>query len=441
MALKISAAEYHRRRRQLSLTLGVESVLIVPAAHEARRNRDVHYPFRQASDFSWLTGFPEPDAIAVLIPQRRRYRFILFCHPQDPTHEIWTGHRYGLEGAKTQFGAHHAYPLAELEQKLPELIAGRRRIYVPFDQYEQIAPQLWRWIRQLRTRTQRTVLTPTELIDAGVILHEARLRKSRAEIALLRQAAEIAATAHKSTMRLCRPGLNEADLENHFLYTCAQQGARYSAYPPIVGSGVNGCILHYVDNKAVLQAGDLVLMDAGCEWQGYASDITRTFPVNGRFTSAQREIYNIVLQAQQAALAHAKPGQAYHSLHDAAVRVITQGLWDLGLIGTESESLRELLTDQAYKPFYMHQTGHWLGLDVHDVGAYQENGHSRRLEPGMVLTVEPGIYLADKPSIPEPYRRIGIRIEDDIVITDTGYDLLSAQVPKESAAIEAWMAG
>lgn len=433
-------SEHRRRRRQLLEAIGPEAILILPAASEVTRNRDVHYPFRQNSDFLWLTGFPEPDALAVLAPKHKEGDYILFTRARDPERETWDGRRYGPEGARAHFQAKAAYALADIDEKLPELLASRRRLYYPFAQEDAFDRRVMHWLRAARAQTRQGISAPSELIDSGELLHEARLRKSPAELALMQAAARISAAAHSELMRACRPGMTERQLENRFVLQCAEQGGHQQAYSPIVAGGANACILHYIDNEAPLRDGDLVLIDAGCELHGYASDITRTFPVNGRFSPAQRDLYALVLQAQQAALAKAKPGATWEHLHQAALRVLTQGLKRLGFFTATDADVKHLIKDKAYQPFYMHRTGHWLGLDVHDVGAYKNNGRWRAFEPGMTLTIEPGLYVAPDADAPEPYRGIGIRIEDDILITADGHQVLSAAVPKHIEQIEALMA-
>jgi Xaa-Pro aminopeptidase len=439
MKIGISQNEHRRRRRALLEAIGPDGVLIIPAATEMLRNRDVHYPFRQNSDFLWLTGFPEPDAVAVLAPRHKEGDYVLFVRPKNPEREQWDGRRFGTEGALERFGAKAAHPLSDIDEKLPELLASRRRLYYPFGQDNAFDLRVMHWLRAVRAQARKGVSAPTELVDSGELLHEARLRKSEAERYIMHEAARISAAAHRALMTGCRPGISEQQLESLFLHSCAEQRAREQAYPPIVAGGANACILHYVENHARLKDGDLVLIDAGCELLGYASDITRTFPINGRFNPAQRELYQLVLAAQRAAIAKARPGEPWNAPHEAALRVLTRGLVDLGFIEGTRKNVRQLIKDEKYKPFYMHRTGHWLGLDVHDVGAYKRDGKWRTLEPGMTLTIEPGLYVAPDAEVPERYRGIGIRIEDDVLITDTGAEILSRDVPKDPDEIEALM--
>ncbi|MFD2111529.1 Xaa-Pro aminopeptidase [Thiorhodococcus fuscus] len=432
----MTASEYKRRRRALAKALGRGAVVILPAAREVVRNRDVHYPFRQDSDFAYLTGFPEPDAFAVLIPKRKDGEFVLFCRPSDPEREQWNGRRLGVEGAVAVCGADRAYPLSELDERMPELIEGCGRLYYPIGTDAGLDQQVMGWVNKVRSKVRLGAVAPNTFVAIESLLHEQRLRKSPAEQKVMRRAARISAQAHCRLMRLAAPGLGERDLETEFQHACAEQGARHLAYPSIVGGGINGCILHYVENDATLRDGDLVLIDAGCELEGYASDITRTFPVNGRFTRPQREVYELVLEAQCAAIAKSRPGVSWNAPHEAAVKALTKGLVRLGIL---SGKVGKLIEEEAYKPYYMHRTGHWLGMDVHDVGNYKSDGDWRRLEPGMVLTVEPGLYLPDTEAVPKPYRGIGIRIEDDVLITEDGNEILTADVPKDPDEIEALM--
>ncbi len=432
----IPAADYQRRRRALLHHLSATGLAILPAAHATTRNRDVQHPFRQHSDFSYLTGFPEPDALAVLIPKRKDGEFFLFCQPRDPEREQWDVTRCGIEGAMTHFGADQAHPLSEIDTILPTLIDGKMQLYFPIGNDSLFDQRVFFWVNQVRDKVRTGAVAPNTFIHLDSILHEQRLYKTKAEIALMRRAAQISAQAHCHVMRCCKPGMTELGLETEFHHVCANAGARFNAYPTIVGGGKNACILHYTANSALLHDGDLVLIDAGCELQDYASDITRTFPVNGRFSPAQRELYLLVLRAQLAAIDCAQPGKRWNEPHDAAVRVLTKGLIRLGIL---SGKVNTLIKEEAYKPYYMHRTGHWLGMDVHDVGAYKQDGEWRILAPGMVLTIEPGLYLPNTDAVPEPYRQLGIRIEDDILITRHGNEVLSAAVPKHPDAIEALM--
>ena len=444
MSAAASAKELKRRRRAAAKAVGSGGVLILPAAAEVIRNRDVHYPFRQDSDFSYLTGFPEPDAVAVIVPKRKQGEFVLFCRPRDPEREVWDGHRFGVDGAIEHFGADEAHALEDLDEKLPELMADRTRVFYPLGTDADLDLGVMAWLRAVRAKARTGVRAPTELVTSDRIVHEQRLIKTKPELQLMRRAAAFSAAAHKRLMQRCRPGLNEQQLETEFLHACAERGARYQAYSPIVGGGHNACVLHYVDNDDTLRDGDLVLVDAGCELHGYASDITRTFPVNGCFTASQRMLYTLVLEAQKAAILSVKPGHRWDAPHRAALRVLTRGLVELGLIEGSKKDVSRLIKEEKYKPFYMHRTGHWLGMDVHDVGDYKVDGQWRKLEPGMVLTVEPGLYIAPDAEVANEtaaqFRGIGIRIEDDVLVTDDGHEILSRDAPKEIDEIEQLMA-
>jgi len=429
--------EFKRRRRQLMQMMGPGSVAILPAAPEVVRNRDVHYPYRPDSDFYYLTGFSEPEAIAVLIPGRRQAEYVLFCRERDEKRERWDGPRAGQEKAVQEFGADDSFPIADCEEILPGLLEECTRVFYAMGSNPDLDKRLADWVNQIRGKARTGVHGPVEFIALDHYLHEMRLYKSAAEVQRMRQAAKITSAAHVRLMQTCRPGMHEYELEAEFIHECATRGARFQAYPSIVGGGGNACVLHYVDNRDELKDGDLVLVDAGCEYGYYASDITRTFPVNGRFNPAQRAIYELVLAAQEAAIAKVKPGNHWNDPHDAAVRVITKGLIDLGLLkGTPTHLIKE----QAYAKFYMHRTGHWLGMDVHDVGDYKVDGAWRELEPGMTLTVEPGIYIpAGMRGVPKKFWNIGIRIEDDVLVTADGHEVLTRDAPKAVAEIEALM--
>jgi Xaa-Pro aminopeptidase len=434
----MSRALYQRRRRALLAEMPPDSLLLLPAAGEAVRSRDVDHPFRQDSDLLYLTGFPEPDALALLAPGRKGGEFVLFCRPHDPEKETWNGARAGLEGAIADYRAAEAHPIAELDERMPALLEGRNRVYYPLGRDPAFDRRLMDWLAVVRAKVRGGVRAPSELVASDRLLHERRLVKDAAELRTMRRAARISAGAHRRAMQHCRPGLWEYQLEAVLVHHCADRGARFQAYPPIVGSGANACVLHYVDNGHRLRDGDLVLIDAGCELDGYASDITRTFPVNGRFTAPQRELYELVLAAQAAAIAKAVPGNRWNDPHDAAVRTLTAGLVELGILSGTRRSVPKLIREGRYKPFYMHRTGHWLGMDVHDVGDYRVGDDWRRFEPGMVLTVEPGLYIAaGNAEAPPAYRDIGIRIEDDVAITDDGHEILTAEAPKDPLAIEA----
>jgi Xaa-Pro aminopeptidase len=438
----MSSSEYKRRRRRLLKAIGPASVAILSAAPERVRNRDVHYPYRQDSDFAYLTGFMEPESLLVLAPGRKQGEYVLFCRPRDEKKEIWDGRRAGVEGARAHFGASEAHPIEDVDVELPKLLEDRERIYYPLGRAPELDRRVMDWIQVVKGRARAGVRAPEELVSLDRVLHELRLFKSSSELKTMRRAARISAEAHRQVMRACRPEMWEYELEARFVQVCAERGGRFQAYPPIVGSGANACVLHYVDNRHRLVDGDLVLIDAGCELEGYASDITRTFPVNGRFAPAQRELYELVLAAQQAAIGKAVPGNRWDDPHREAVRVLTRGLVELGVLEGNGKRLSKLIKEERYKPYFMHRTGHWLGMDVHDVGEYKMKGKWRLLEPGMVLTVEPGLYIGgEREEVPERYRGIGIRVEDDVAITEDGNEVLSAGVPKSVADIETWMAG
>lgn len=437
--MPISKQEFARRRRNLMAQMEADSIAIVPSAREQLRNRDVHYPFRQDSDFQYLTGFDEPDAVLVLLPGRSHGEVVLFCRERDPAMELWNGYRAGPEGACQRFGADDAFPVGDIDDILPGLIEGRERVYYAMGRNAEFDRRVMQWVNVIRSKVRSGAHPPGEFLDLDHLLHDLRLYKSAGELRVMREAAAISARAHMRAMRACHPGVTEYQLEAELLHEFASNGARLPAYSSIVGSGANGCILHYHENSATIRDGDLVLIDAGCELDYYAADITRTFPANGRFSREQQALYEVVLEAQLAALEVIRPGQHWNQPHDMTVRVITQGLVDLGLLDGE---LDELIETEAYKPFYMHRAGHWLGMDVHDVGDYKVGGAWRVLEPGMVMTVEPGIYVSPRnSSVARKWRGIGIRIEDDVAVTRQGHEVLSGDVPKRPAEIEKLMAG
>ncbi len=432
------STEFQRRRRQLMRMLGNDAIAILPTSPEHVRNRDVLHPFRPDSDFYYLTGFPEPEAVAVLMPGRRHAQYILFCREKDPAREMWDGRRAGLEGAVEQYGADDAFPFSDLDDIMPGLLEQRERVFYAMGCNSDFDQRVSGWVNQVRSRSRAGAHMPTEFIALDHYLHDMRLYKSRSEVAVMRKAARLSAAAHRELMRGCRPGDAEYQLASRFSHYCEMRGATGLAYPSIVGGGDNACILHYVENAEPLRDGDLVLIDAGCEIDCYASDITRTFPVNGRFTEPQRQLYQLVLDAQLAAIDKVRPGNHWNDPHEAAVRVLTRGLLRLGLLkGTLANALKK----ESYKKFYMHRTGHWLGMDVHDVGDYKIDGHWRELEPGMVLTVEPGLYIPrGMRGVAKKWQGIGIRIEDDVLVTRDGPDVLSRDAPKAIDEIEALMA-
>ncbi len=433
----IKQKEYAKRRQQLMRMAGEDSVIIVCASPERVRNRDVHYPYRQNSDFLYLTGFREPDALLVMLPDKKSGASILFCRERDLEREMWDGPMVGLEGAVADYGMDEAQPWAQLEKLLPGLLQDRERIYYDLGRDPRFDQRLIGWLNDFRDKPRKNFHAPEEIHALDHMLHDLRLFKSREELAVMRRSAQVAIEAHERAMKACRPGLNEADIHAELLYTFTRHQCEPS-YSPIVGGGANACILHYIANKAPLNDGDLLLIDAGAELDGYASDITRTFPVNGKFSGPQRDLYNVVLEAQTAAIKKAVAGKPWQEMHDEAVRVATQGMIDLGILKL---SLEDELEQEGYKHFYVHNTGHWLGLDVHDVGEYQVDGHSRELEPGMVLTVEPGIYIPPHDtSVKKCFRGLGIRIEDNVAITKTTPLVLSDGLVKSADDVEALMA-
>lgn len=422
-------SELQQRRQQLSSHIKSDELIVFMAAPEYLRNGDVLYPYRQNSDFYYLTGFSEPDAIALLIPDSKKGKFILFNRAEDSAAAIWNGECIGQIRARKEYGADEAYPINQLEVKLSEYIANTRVCYYLGD--ETINHQVLARINKILTHLKKTpVEYAKKLVDS---VHEMRLKKSPTELDCLRQAAHISGQAHLRAMGACRPGLYEYQLEAELMYEFYRQGSQALAYPNIVASGANSCILHYTDNRAQLKSGDVVLIDAGCEYQNYASDITRTFPVNGRFNPEQKAIYHIVLKAQQAIIALIKPGIAWNQLQKTCVDYVTQGLMDLGLL---KGNLNDLIQQKSYQKFYMHGCSHWLGLDVHDVGTYKLEKKWRNLEPEMVFTVEPGIYIRPATDIDEKWWNIGIRIEDDVRVTSAACEVLTAQTPKDLADIE-----
>jgi len=430
--------EFARRRKRLMQAMGEGAVAILPSAPLRLRNRDVEYTYRPDSDFYYLTGFPEPDAVAVLAPGREHGEYILFCRERDPQQETWTGKRAGQEGAVERYGADDSFPIADIDDILPGLLERRERVFYTMGTHPDFDQRLIGWVNRLRTQARAGVHTPGEFVALEHILHDMRLYKSSAEVKTMRRAARISVKAHRRAMQMCRPGMKEYQIEAELLHTFMHSGSRLAAYPSIVGGGANGCILHYTDNDGVLNDGDLLLIDAGAESECYASDITRTFPVNGEFSKAQRAVYEVVLAAQQAAIEAVQPGNHWNDPHMAAVEVLTEGLVELGLLKGRPETL---IDKEAYRRFYMHRTGHWLGMDVHDVGDYKVEGEWRVLEPGMTLTVEPGIYIpAGSKGVAKKWWNIGIRIEDDVLVTKGGHEVLTGELEKEPDDIEALMA-
>jgi Xaa-Pro aminopeptidase len=462
------------RRQRFAEAIG-DAIAIVPGGQEVRRNNDVHYPFRQSSDFFFLTGFEEPEAVAVFNPSSAKERYVLFVRPRDRQLEIWNGRRAGVEGAVAAYGADAAYTIEELDDRLRGWLIDQPTLYYRLGN-PAFDARITRQLVELRGARSRGHNAPVRLEDPGPILHAMRLRRSPAELASQRRACEISAVSHAEAMRYARPGLHEYQVQAALEFICRAQGSPRDGYPSIVASGANACILHYQENRRRLEDGDLLLIDAGCEYGYHTADITRTFPVNGRFTAPQRAVYEVVLRAQQAAIAEARPGNRYEAMHEAARRVLAEGLIALGAL---PRGLDESLAMHHYREFYMHGTGHWVGMDVHDVGDYRVEGRSRVLEPGMVVTVEPGLYfdperesvtfalhefsedemwdrrfrlgmtaakrLEDEEKakaakvthpVPATLRGIGVRIEDDVLITETGHEVLTAGAPKTVADVE-----
>jgi len=427
--------EYARRRRHLMELIGAGGIAVLPAAPERIRSRSTAYEYRQDSDFFYVTGFEEPEAVAVLIPGRRQGEFVMFCRERNKERELWDGARAGPEGAVNEYGADDAFPMEDIEDILPGLIEQSERVYYSMGVYQEFDQRLLGWMNELHSRRQ-SGHAPDELIALDHLLHEMRLFKSRREATIMKQSARIAVAAHRRAMSVCEPGMMEYELEAEFLHEFARHGAACS-YSPIVAAGANACVLHYTANNAELKDGDLVLIDAGCEYELYASDVTRTFPVNGEYTEPQRALYEVVYAASEAAIDQASPGNHWNDPHDAAVKEITRGLRDLGIL---KGRLPSLVKAGAYRPFFMHKTGHWLGMDVHDVGDYKVAEDWRLLEPGMVMTIEPGIYISpDERGVAKRWRGIGIRLEDDVHVTKQGPQVLTAGLPATADEIQRHM--
>ena len=415
---------------------GDDAILVLPGAPERIRSRDTHYPYRQDSDLWYLTGFPEPEAVLVLVPGRAHGEALLFCRERDPEREGWDGPRAGPEGAVDVHGMDDAYPIADLDEILPGLLEGRSRVYYHFGRDAEFDLKLIGWLNRVRAQVRHGAQPPHEFLELGHLLDEMRLFKSREELRLMQRAADISVDAHETVMRAVRPGMREYELQALLEYAFRRNDA-VPAYGSIVGAGANACVLHYIANDGPVRDGDLVLVDAGAEYRGYAADITRTFPANGRFGKAQRELHDVVDQAQAAAMSQARPGVPYEAGHQAAVEALTEGLLRLGLL---KGSLEKNLQGGDYRRFYRHKTGHWLGLDVHDVGDYRIDGESRLLEPGMVFTIEPGLYIPpDDTRVAAKWRGIGIRTEDDILVTKDGHKVLTGNLARSADEIEAFM--
>jgi len=433
----IGRAEFAKRRRRLMDAMGEGGIAIVPAAPMRMRNRDVEHPYRQDSDFQYLTGFPEPEAVAVLAPGREHGEFVLFNRERNPAAETWVGPRAGQQGACEIFGADDSFPTADIDDILPGILETRSRVYYAMGCNPEFDRRILGWVNLLRQKARSGVHVPGEFIALDHVLHDMRLYKSGAEIKAMRLAAQASVAAHRRAMELCRPGLTEYQVEAELLHAFMHHGCRWPAYPPIVAGGANACILHYTENAAVLHKGELLLIDAAAEHECYAADITRTFPVSGTYTRPQRALYELVLAAQAAAIAQVRPGKHWNAPHEAAIETLTEGLVSLGLL---KGRVNQLIKKEAYREFYMHRTGHWLGMDVHDVGDYKLEGEWRVLEPGMTLTVEPGLYVrAGTAGVAKKWWNIGIRIEDDVLVGKDGPVVLTADLPKHPDQIEALM--
>ena len=435
----ITNKEYSARRKELMSLMHSNSIAIISAAPEKVRSRDTHYPYKQNVNLSYLCGFPEPESVLVLIPGRSQGEMVLFCRDKDPLRETWDGYREGPEGAVSNFGADDAFPIADIDDILPNLIEGKDRLYYAIGKDPEFDRHLMDWVNHVRNQRGNGALPPGEFVDLDHFINEMRLFKTAGELKIMRKAAEISVSAHSRAMKASKPGVFEYQLQAEIEHEFAVHGSAGAAYTSIVGGGKNGCILHYIENRDALKDGDLVLIDAGCEYQNYAADITRTFPVNGKFSDEQAAIYDIVLQAQTDAIAVIGPGIEYNKTNEATVLAITQGLVDLGILHGDVD---ELIASEAHREFYMHGAGHWLGMDVHDVGDYKIDGQWRVYEPGMVVTIEPGIYIAPgNPNVDKKWHGIAVRIEDDIVVTKDGNENITAGVPKKRDQIEALMAG
>ncbi len=429
------AKQFKTRRLALMQSMG-SGVAIIPTAPEVIRNRDSHYPYRFDSYFYYLTGFREPEAVLLLVAGSTP-KSILFCRDKDMEREIWDGFRHGPAGALAEFGFDEAYSISQLDELAPRIIANQQKIFYSLGADAAWDARVTQWLNQLHAQNRNGISAPSEMVDARSLIDEMRLFKSDYELGTMRDAANISAQAHQHAMQMTRPHMMEYEIEAKFLHEFYRHGAQATAYTPIVAGGANACTLHYVANNAPLKEGDLLLIDAGCELDGYASDITRTFPVNGKFSAAQKDLYELVLAAQAAAIEQIRPGNHWNQPHEAVLDVLIQGFIDFGLCKGSPESILE---SGDYRRFYMHRTGHWLGLDVHDAGEYKRDGEWRMLEPGMTLTVEPGCYVRPASEVPEHFWNIGIRIEDDALVTAKGCEIITAAAPKTVAEIEAVMA-
>lgn len=428
----------YKARRQYLVSQMQKGIAVIPTAPERLRNRDAYYPYRFDSYFYYLTGFREPEGVLVVVAEtsQSESKHILFCRDKDETREIWDGFRYGPEVAKETFGFDEAYSISRLDEMMSDILANQPILYYALGQDTVWDTRVTGWINQVREQVRKGVSVPSKICDSRSLLDEMRVIKSTEEIEVMKNAALISIEAHRRAMQLTHPGKHEYEIEAELLYIFRHRGAQAPAYTPIVAGGANACILHYIENNAELKDGDLLLIDAGCELDGYAADITRTFPVNGKFSPVQKDVYELVLSAQNAAIAAVKPGNTWDDPHQAALKVLVQGFIDLGLC---QGSVDAVIESEDYKRFYMHRTGHWLGLDVHDAGDYKQHCSWRLLKPGMALTVEPGCYIRPAENVPSHFWNIGIRIEDDVVVTETGHDILTIAAPKSVAEIEELM--
>lgn len=428
---------FARRRAELVNQISDNDIVIIATSTVKSRNGDVDYQFRADSDFYYLSGFNEPEAVLVISPGRSQGEYVLFCREKDVKHEMWHGRRHGLEGAMELFAADDAFPIEDINDILPGLMEEKEKVYTTVGRYPDFDVQLLGWMNKIKEDKRRGKHAPYEFVDLNHILHEQRLIKRKDEIALMRKAAKMTVAGHRRAMQVCKPGMYEYQVQAEMECEFRKAGSPYNAYPSIVAGGANACILHYTENQDILKDGDLLLIDAGAEFGCYASDISRTFPVNGKFSPEQKALYEIVLASQYAAFEHCSAGCGWNESHDAAVKTISQGLLDEGLL---RGSLEQVLETKSYLQFYMHRTGHWLGMDVHDVGDYQLDDQWRELEAGMVFTVEPGIYVNPADDVDTRWHHIGIRIEDNVLVRKQGYDVLTESVPKKVAEIEAIMA-
>lgn len=434
----MNAETYARRRSELTEQIGDNDIVIVATSPVKSRNSDVEYQFRPDSDFHYLSGFAEPEAVLVISPSRTQGQYVVFCREKDRHREMWDGRRTGLEGVIEQYGADDAFPIEDLNDILPGMMEEKEKVFTTVGRYPEFDAQLLGWMNKIKEDKRSGKHAPYEFVDLNHILHEQRLFKRQDEIALMRKAGKMSAAGHNRAMQVCRPGMYEYQVQAEMECEFRKAGSSYNAYPSIVAGGENACILHYTENQDMLKNGDLLLIDAGAEYGCYASDISRTFPVNGRFSPEQRALYDIVLAAQGAAFEVCSAGHGWNESHDEAVKVISQGLLDEGLL---RGSLEQVLETQSYTQFYMHRTGHWLGMDVHDVGDYQVDEVWRELEPGMVFTVEPGIYVNPADDVDERFHHIGIRIEDNVLVRRDGYEVLTEAAVKKPDDIEAIMRG